>query len=296
VNEFVPSLWGIVVALYAWECLVGVPRDGWALAARGRRFGARRGRALPGTTTKGLLFSNPLPPFGLVFLFSDPPEPAARKPETDFKQVVKRLGQVRHELMPLKVVGTLSFAAIFGALPAAEALRVLPVVAPWAFGAVGVLHVASLVLRRRAVRRLGLHSSPLETLLVAASPLLSLRASAMVAARAFDRFEPLAVGFVLLPPADFLELARQQMEDRPREPGRRVLEAAGVDPAELDGQPFHEDDGANGFCPRCRILYAAASGSCTECGTLLTPLDEAVRSSTRRLIAVVATRRRALAV
>jgi hypothetical protein len=296
VNEFIPSLWGIVVALYAWECLVWVPRDGMALASRGRRFCARRGRALPGTATKGLLFANPLPPFGLVFLFSDRSEPAAQEPETDFKQILKRLRQVRRELLPLKVVGTLSFAAIFGVLPAAEALRVLPAVAPWAFGAVGVLHVASLVLRRRALRRLGLHSSLSETLMVVVSPLLSLRASAAVAARAFDRFELLAVGFVLLPSVDFLELAQQQMEGGMSEIRRRVVRAAGVDPEELNGQPFREDDGANGYCPRCRMLYAGASQSCTECGTPLKSLDDALRFSTRRLIAVVATRRRALAV
>src|SRR5262249_52622061 len=131
--------------------------------------------------------------------------------ETDFRSVRRRLEQVRRAVLPMNVLGAGSFVLLFVGLPIAEALHFFHAVALWVLGVVLGGHVPQLLVRRRALRRLGLRSHGSESLLFAASPLLSMRAGCVAAMRAFEGYEPLAVTFVLAPARTFLEFCHERL-------------------------------------------------------------------------------------
>src|SRR4029453_2703133 len=170
VTPVVP-LWGVAVALYAWECFVALPREGFALVSRGRGFRPADGRSLPGTRSRGYLLADPLPPFGLAFPFGGA---AADAPETGFAAVRARLEEGRRAVRPLRFTGTVSFAGLFVVLPAAGVLGALPAGAPWRVGSVLPPPATAIALAPHARLRLGIAAGWRENLMVAASPLTSL--------------------------------------------------------------------------------------------------------------------------
>lgn len=132
-----------------------------------------------------------------------------------------------------------------------------------------------------------------KVLTVALSPANAMRALDALSRPLFEAFHPLAVAAVLLPPADFRDLARAVLLDvrHPAQPvcpepdpaaqateqyARRLLEEAvervvrrrGLDPDALRRPPQPVEPDCRAYCPRCGAQFTTTHGTCADCGGL----------------------------
>jgi hypothetical protein len=164
------------------------------------------------------------------------------------------------------------------------------------------LAVATATLFRRAHRALYPDAEDERftyTLTVTLSPANAMRAHDALSRPLLDEFHPLAVAKVLLPPADFPNLARRMLLDlrhpvQPvcpcpdsaaraaeaywrgalREAMEALLSRSGLDPATLCRPPNRLDATCQAFCPRCQAQFTTSGSACADCGGLpLVPFE-----------------------
>jgi hypothetical protein len=142
----------------------------------------------------------------------------------------------------------------------------------------------------RALRRCGM---PAGRALSTLAPLLFFPAGAahlrsLLGRKLWLDVDPLALGAVLLSPADFRSLARRRFhvvareeaaEPRLREHAgharaqwQKIVAAAGATEAEVLRAPAAADPTAASYCPVCGDQYRSGFTSCSACGMALEPL------------------------
>ena len=196
--------------------------------------------------------------------------------------------RVRRPAFVAAAFGTVESLVLFGAVPALAFLPGADVLG-WERMAVllGLSHLGALCGAAWALARSGASAadvtSALSTLLF--FPPYAARAGLHALRDALSGFEPLAVGAVVLPRADFLRLARRELVrteesleatrrlglapfwDARREALKRLLVAAGTSEREVLAPPHAHEAAA--WCPLCATEYRAGFARCSDCGVAL---------------------------
>ena len=291
--ELAQELLPYAVVLYGVDALVRVRQgERGLLAPWGNRFRWTG----PGWHFGGLL------PASEVFLV-DGPSARASVPEVSAAAALRtaeralaairerRAVQARYSRR-LSVTGVLLFGITFGALPlAVYRHHEVPVAAETAVAAAAVLWAVILAVAARALRDTGASPRAVAAALAPAFffPPAAAHVRSFLWRDSFRGWPALAVASVLLAPAEFRRLARQELcrlDEAEREgPGTPtdsdvraareailgVLSAAGIDPVALAAGEPPQDALAAVFCPLCEAEYRAGFVKCTDCGVGLRP-------------------------
>ncbi len=278
------ELTAIIVLIYVSECATLLPDTQLALRALARHPRAAEGMRV--NATRRLVWAQPLPALGSLFVFDQAATRAAGAGGgVHFDSILDRAHAVRRAVLPLRIGGTLQFALLLVLLPALVATHRLQGLALPFFGAVLGVHLL-LVLEYRAVVR-ALYAGAgvtAHTWKLAVSPLMAIRAADLAQRPGLREFDPLAVAFLLCAPAEFLRLARARwrspaaasaspLEDATGESAgaaptaqlERVLRAAGLRPENLTLSPESGGDDERTWCPSCRRRFALEHGTCPDC-------------------------------
>ena len=286
---------------------LSMPSTAWCTYGAGSGCCTRRGGGSFRWREPGWHLAGPLPTLQ-VFLVKggdalrvDPSHPAALPFETlgaglssekDVAAIRARRAQQLRSAPLLAATGALLFAVLFAVLPvtvyrvgatSADVGRVAAVAA--------ILWGAVVAVAARALTRAG--STRREALAALAPALLFPPAAAHVLSfiwrDSFRAWSPLAVASVLLGPADFRRVARQELrrldEAARRTSGTeleadtrvrrdavtRLLAGLGIDPVALAAGEAPQDALAAVFCPLCEAEYRAGFVRCADCGVGLRP-------------------------
>lgn len=298
--ELAHELLPYAAILYVIDSFVRVRQGECAFVAPWRARFRRRG---PGWHLAGLL------PTSEVFVVDAPaagapgpslqatlrqpalPAPAALDPaKLDIAAIRTRRALQARYWPVLSIAGALLFAVVFGALPAAVyRYRDIPVATHASVAAAAFLWAVILAISARALRRSG---ATLGAVASAIAPALFFPPAAghvltFLWREQFRGAPPMAVACVLLPPAEFRRIARQELrrlDEMERQGGGTPLEggapparealcalltAVGLDPLELAASDPPQDEQAAVFCPLCEAEYRSGFITCTDCDVSL---------------------------
>jgi hypothetical protein len=274
IAELAHELLPYAAVLYAVDSMVRVRQGERALLAPwGRRFRWTG----PGWHLGGLL------PTSEVIMVDGPPAPAPG-PEQALAAIRDRRAVQARYSRPLSVTGALLFATTFGALPlAVYRYHAVPFAAEAAVAAAAALWAVTLTIAARALRKAGATRGAVASALAPAFffPPAAAHVRSFVWRDSFRGSPALAVASVLLGPAEFRRLARQELRrldeaeraGTPAEAGVRaareallaLLSAMGIDAGEVAIADAPRDAMAAVFCPLCEAEYRSGFVTCTDC-------------------------------
>ena len=286
IAELAHELLPYAAVLYGLDAMVRVRQGERAfLAPWGRRF---RGTG-PGWHLGGLL------PVSEVFVVDVAPPPvsgpeaspaaARRAAERDLAAIRERRAVQARYSRTLSVAGALLFAAAFGALPmAVYGQHDIAFAAEAAVAAAAFLWAVILAVAARALRKSGVARGAVASALAPALffPPAAAHVLSFLWRDLFRGWPALSVASVLLDPAEFRRLARQELrrldeaerhgagtpaaDVRPaREALLALLSAAGIDAGEVAADDAPRDAMAAVFCPLCETEYRSGFVTCSDC-------------------------------
>lgn len=289
-----------LVALYLAECVYSVPID--SVIFRRAWFGRCRPRfpiPIGEGRRKGLVLSNPLPPFGKLFLvrIEAGVDDAERDPIRSLRAVRRTQLRYRKAVPLLRAACTMQFVMLFVALPLTFTLLGSRSILYWlaAFTGSTVLVLIAARSAYRVLRPNQLWWSYGFRLLV--YPPAAMQAVTQLGLEIFASFHPVAVAAVLGNRSNLRELSGRFLRELTypvpssriageetragRDPDYReallrqimlIAEARGLYPTELLGPPAPLSADTLSYCPRCLTQYVEESGCCSDCsGVRLLP-------------------------
>jgi hypothetical protein len=291
--ELAQELLPYAVVLYGVDALVRVRQGERALLAP---WGNRFRWTGPGWHVGGLL------PTSEVFLVDGPSARASgaeasaaaaqRAAQRDLAAIRERRAAQARYSSRLSVTGVLLFGITFGALPlAVYRYHEIPFAPETAVVAAAALWTVILAVAARALRNAGATPRAVASALAPALffPPAAAHVQSFLWRDSFRGSPALAVASVLLAPAEFRRLARQELcrldeaeregPGAPADPDVRaardailgLLSALGIDPVALAAGDAPQDALAAVFCPLCEAEYRAGFVRCTDCGVGLRP-------------------------